>query len=147
MISAHEIEIKTFCHATEDCAKVMKALLNIIPPDLRREYSVVKQVVHGYYGNPITIYTLRIREGLASVIDYIANKLDSSDKAILSATLDLRYDRRANKLYLRFSKQDAYLNKIILSDSDDIIKVTISFKNARGINRVREYLKNMGMIT
>ncbi|RLG81532.1 MAG: exosome protein [Thermoprotei archaeon] len=146
MFSVQEVEVKTYCHATEDCSKVLVALLNTVPPVMRRKVEPTKQILHGYYGNPITVYSLKLREDLEDLLGYLARSFSDSDRAILSATLDLRYDRKSNKLFIRISKQSAYFNKIELHDSDDVIKITISFKNGRGISKVREYLKKMGMI-
>lgn len=146
MFKAHEITLTTYCHATEDCSKVVSALKNVLPPDIRDKIIFMQQVLHGYYGNPIVIYSVRIDKNIEKIIKYLSSKLNESEKAILSSTLELRYDRRSNKLYLRISKQDAYNNRIVLHDSDDVIKIIISFKNGRGLHRVREYLKSMRLI-
>ncbi len=146
MFKVHEIEFITYCHATEDCSRVLNALKNLLPPSIRDKTSFTHQTLHGYYGNPITIYSTKIREYAEQLIEYLADQFNESEKAILSATLELRYDRRSNKLYLRVSKQEAYNKKIVLYDSDDVIKIVISFKNGRGLNKVREYLKSMRLI-
>ncbi|OYT39804.1 MAG: exosome protein [Desulfurococcales archaeon ex4484_58] len=146
MIRIHELEITTHCHATEDCSKVLKAIFNIVPPSLRDRIEVHKQLLHGYYGNEIVVYTVKVKDQADEILSYLASKLSDSEKAILSATLDLRYDHRTNKLYLRINKQEAFKDNIILYDSDDIVKITLSFKHSRGIKRVREYLREKGLI-
>ncbi len=146
MIRVNEILLTTYCHATEDCEKVVKALKNLLPPSLRNQYRLIRKNFHGYYGNPITVYELKINNRLEEIIEYFSNNLDDTEKAILSATLDLRYDQKGNKVFIRVSKQEAFHNKIILYDSDDVIKITISFKNGRGLNKILEYLRERKLV-
>ena len=146
MIKINEIEYITYCHATEDCSKVLTALKNLLPPEIRDNVEFSHQTLHGYYGNPIVIYNAKLREKTEEIIEYLSNKFEDSEKAILSATLELRYDHRANKLFLRLSKQDAYHYKVVLVDTDDVVKVVISFKHGRGLNKVREYLRSLRLI-
>jgi len=149
MIEAHEVEYTTFCHATENCDKVVTALKNLIPPDMWNEVELRAQTLHGYYKNPIIVYTAKIRGSRVTVenaLKHLASRLSESDKAILSVTLELRYDPKMNKLFMRFSKQDAYLGRLMLSDSDDVIKVVVSFKQGRGLDVLANYLKSLGLI-
>jgi len=146
MFKAVDVELTTYCHATEDCDKVVYALKNLLPPDLRDSVRVEEQLLHGYYGNPIKTLYIRVVEKSEDILSYLSMKLSDTDKSILSATLDLRYDARSNKLYIRFSKQDAYNDHLTIYDSDDVIKLVISFKNGRGIDRLRQYLREKGLI-
>jgi len=149
MIEVEAIEYTTFCHATEDCNKVVTALKNLIPPDLRSRVKVRSQTLHGYYKNPIVTYSIKIsgdRAEVENALKYLAIRLSDVDRAVIATTLDLRYDTRMNKLFIRFGKQDAYLNSIVVSDGDDIIKVIIAFKRSRGLDKVAEYLRSMELI-
>jgi len=146
MITIERIEFNTHCHATEDCNKVLQAILNTIPSELHSELVVSKQILHGYYGNPIVLINAVLNTGFDKFLEYLSSKLSESDKAILTVTLDLRYDHRGNKLYLRLSKQDAYNNRFTLYDGDDVVKIIISFKGGRGLEKIREYLKSKGLI-
>jgi len=149
MIEVEAIEYTTFCHATEDCNKVVTALKNLIPPDLRSRVEVKSQTLHGYYKNPIVTYSVKIsgdKAEVESALRYLASRLSEVDRAVLATTLELRYDTRMNKLFIRFGKQDAYLNRIVVSDGDDVIKVIIAFKRSRGLDKVAEYLRSMELI-
>jgi len=147
MIDINEVEIITHCHATEDCNKVLQALRNLFPPDLRDEVSFKKQVLHGHYGNIITIFSTKLRgEQAYKIVKHLADSLPKTEKNLLRLTFDLRYDKRGNKLYLRLSKQDAFLGRLILYDSDDVIKMIISFRGNRKPDKILEYLKQLGLI-
>ncbi|ABN69953.1 Protein of unknown function DUF54 [Staphylothermus marinus F1] len=146
MINVREITILTHCHATEDCEKVLHAVKNILPANIRNNIVFNKQVLHGHYGNPITIIKTTITSNAEQVLKHIANLMDDTEKTILSVSFDLRYDRRENKLYLRISKQKAYGGKIVIHDSDDVIKLIIRLKGSRRPEKIKEFLREMGLI-
>ncbi len=146
MINVKEITILTHCHATEDCEKVLKAIKNILPPNIRDRVSFSKQTLYGHYGNPITIIKTTIRENIEDILRYLAGKMSDSEKSILNISFDLRYDRKGNKLYLRISKQEAFRDRVMIYDGDDIIKIIIGFKGSRRIDKIKEFLRNMGLI-
>lgn len=147
MIDINEVEIITHCHATEDCNKVLHALINLFPRDLRGKVSFKKQILHGHYGNIITIISTKLRGKQAyELVKHLADSLPKTEKNLLRLTFDLRYDKGGNKLYIRLSKQDAYLGRLILYDSDDVIKMIISFKGNRKPDKILEYLKQLGLI-
>ncbi len=123
------LQASTFCHATESEEKVLTALLNIAPSSLRSELKdkIVKNIVYGYHGNPIIYYKLDIDEQKKAqeISKYILSSLDGFDSSQIKETLDLRFNR--GKLHLRLDKQDAYLDKLRISEGDDVIRITISF--------------------
>lgn len=147
-IDINDIEYVVFCHATENCFKVIDAVKKTVPPDIRDKLEFKQQKLRGYYRNPIAIFSAKIvnRFDLERILDYIASRLRDIDKAILSSTLDLRYDEKTNKLYLRIDKQEAYRGNIVIQDSDDIIKIIISFKNHPSLEKIREYLRDRNLI-
>lgn len=146
MVKVRFIEIVTNCHATEDPEKVKKAIFTLLPEKLKDKIVLEEHVYKGYYGNPIVRFHLKIKSSRdsESVIKYIANKMDEISKKLLNASLDLRLASRG-KLHLRFSKQEAYMGKIVLEDSDDVIKVVIAFQ-IKDIKELEKYLKEIGMI-
>ncbi|ADI32703.1 RNA-binding domain-containing protein [Staphylothermus hellenicus] len=146
MINVREITILTHCHATEDCEKVLHAVRNILPSNIRNNIVFNKQVLRGHYGNPITIIRATITSNAEQVLKHIANLMDDTEKTILSVSFDLRYGRRENKLYLRISKQKAYSGKVVIHDSDDVIKLVIRFKGSRRPEKIKEFLREMGLI-
>ncbi len=139
-----EVEITAHCHATENIEKVKKAILNLVPEELKHYANFNIYELEGHYGNPITRLTLSFRGNEAEkVLQYILQKLDDFEKRYLIENLDIRYDRRSNKLYFRVDKQEAYLGRIKLSDGSDTIRIIASFAIARGVSEVKKYLEEL----
>ncbi len=147
MLSINYIEVKTYCHATEDLGKVEKALLNIFPKELRSRVKISKYIVKGHYGNPITVLRVVVKgENAVKTLEYIGSMLNSIEKSVLKASYELRFDRGSNKLYIRFDKQSLYHGKFVISDSDDIVHVVISFKGRGGIDEAKNLLSKLGIL-
>lgn len=146
MVKISDVEYIVYCHATENCSKVIDAVKKTLPLGIRERVEFVERQLRGYYGNPIKIYSVKIIDKLDELINYLSSKLRDIDKAILSTTLDLRYDSKSSKLYLRIDKQEAYRGNIAIQDSDDIIKIIISFRNRAELDSIREYLRYKGLI-
>jgi len=124
------IELVTHVHATEDEHKVIKALLNLIPPSLRSKANISSSKVTGYFGN--TIRTLRIEfrgKDAEEIANYLLSSLDNLDKELLRASLEDRF--KDNRLFIRFNKQMAYRGSVRIDDGDDVIKVVIRMNHWR----------------
>jgi len=80
------------------------------------------------------------------LLKHLAESLSETEKSILSASFKLRYDARTGRLYLRFSKQDAYMGSLRLLDSDDVVKVVVHFSNSKREDEVRILLRQIGLI-
>jgi len=121
------VELEAICHATEDVEKVESALLNFLPPRLRAQFKeLVSRRLHtGYHGNPIILLTLKVddRQAALEVFCRILSDL-ATGGGVNDAELRSRMDGSGN-LYLRFDKQLAYLNKLVLFDGDDVVRVKI----------------------
>jgi len=145
----NELIISSHCHITENPNRVKKAILNIIPPELRSALSskLTVEKVYGFYGNEIRILSLRVQNDEAvKVIRYLAETLSGIDRSVIRASLDLRYDSKSNKLYLRFNKQQAYKGRFVIDDSDDVVKVIISFRGRHKLDDIKSLLKDLGLI-
>jgi RNA binding exosome subunit len=59
-------------------------------------------------------------------IQFFKDKISDLDKEYLYDVIDERIDEE-NNVYLRFNKQDAFNNQIVLDDKDNTIKVVIKF--------------------
>ncbi|MFB6470918.1 MAG: RNA-binding domain-containing protein [Vulcanisaeta sp. AZ3] len=122
------IELSTHVHATENEVKVVKALLNLVPPDLKNETNVNVIDGQGHYGNPIRTVKVQFRgEKSILVVKYILSSIDQLDKEIIIASLRSRFD--GEKLYLRFNKQLAYNGIMRLDDGDDVVRVIVKFNH------------------
>lgn len=138
------LELEAFVHATEDPSRVRKALKNILPKEERAQIRISEIALTGHYGNPIIIMRIVLKESLAAerVLRHIALRLREEDKHRIDRTLDLRVDENGN-MYMRISKQGAYLGKMMLSNSGDVIR--IKAKLTRDLNP-RVVCKKLGLI-
>jgi len=139
------VEVTTSCHSTEDCEKVRTALLNLLPKTLHSDVKISAETLHGFYGNRILLMKTETTNG-DLLLKHLAESLSETEKSILSASFKLRYDARTGRLYLRFSKQDAYMGSLRLLDSDDVVKVVVHFSNAKREEEVKTLLKQIGLI-
>ena len=116
-----------------------------MPPEMRSSVSIEEHVAKGYYGNPIRRMRIRVRGREAEdVLRHILGSMEEVDREVLFSTLESRFDPRGSRLYLRVSKQDAYLGKVRLYDGSDAVRVVASFVNARrGLEDVRAYLRSL----
>ena len=146
---AASVELVAFCHATEDPDKVKKALLNILPPQIRDDYegSVLTELLEGYYGNPILILKLKINNSSHSSLAFmwIINNLSKLEISNLENNINLHLDKRGN-LYLRIDKQNAFQGRIRLYEGDDVIRLkfkllpaTIQALKTGGLRTVMEW--------
>lgn len=141
-VKVSELSLSTISHATEDKNKVNKALLNVIPPELRNETELSEVILKGYYKNEIRIIKTVFRSKKAEeVFRYILRGLDDFSKGIIIATLSNRTDKKGSHMYLRLDKQMAYLGKLMLREGDDVIKITVTLKNVKSIDDIENYIK------
>jgi RNA binding exosome subunit len=130
---------RVYIHATEDPEKVMKALLNIFPEDLRGELKISREGYEGHYGNPIIVVEATISDPSKAekALRYIVSRLSEADRRYLAASLDDRVDK-SGTLYIRLSKQQAYLGELRVFESDDVIRITVAFQGSRS-KAIKEY--------
>ncbi len=141
------VELAVHAHATEDEEAVKRALLNLLPPELRGRARLRTQRLRGHYLNPITRMTLSIEgRGAEEVLRWIAGIMDEGEKELLWMELDQRYDESTGRLYLRFSKQDAYMGRARLGAGDDVVRAVIVFQGAPAREEVVEKLRELGVL-
>ncbi len=135
--------LKVFSHATEDVSKVRKAVVNIIPEELRNRISLDEVVTKGHHGNEIRVLTLKLkkREALETLKHILCN-MSEVERNILLVTLDTRVEPPSH-LYLRLSKQDAYRGSIKLLDSGDVIKLAVTIEGITSVDEMRDFLSNL----
>lgn len=147
MLRINRIELTTYCHATEDEKKVLSSLLNLVPEDIRSKIRITKQTVKGYYGNIITIIKAVISgKEAVKTLEYIGSKMSNVEKSIVRASLRIRYDERTNRVFFRFDKQELYRGRIVISDSDDIVHMAISFKGKGGLSDIEKIFSDVGLM-
>jgi len=142
------IEFSVHAHATEDVERVKQALLNLLPEHVREKVAFSEAVVEGHYSNPIRRMSVHISgEDAIKVLEYLGSKLDDIEKRALAVSLDLRYDKKEGRLYIRFNKQDAFLGRIKLYDGDDVIRVVVVFRGSPKLEDVKRVLEEVGLLS
>ncbi|GAB6947960.1 RNA-binding domain-containing protein [Vulcanisaeta sp. JCM 16161] len=122
------IEISTHVHATESELKVVRALLNLLPPQYRDGINIARSSGQGHFGNDINTIKVQFRgQDALEIARYILRIIDQLDREIILVTINSRFDD--GKLYLRFNKQLAYNGVVRLDDGDDVIKVIMRFNH------------------
>jgi len=111
----HYLSFRTFCQATEDEEKVVQALKFVSGVD-----AVERNASEGYHGNKIVVLEGAIRS--KKRIDAFFGRLSNSDIAKILETLEQRVDEEC-ALFFRLDKQEAYLGRLILAKSEDVISV------------------------
>ena len=136
-----EVEISAFSHATEDEDKVEKAMKNLLPEE-NRDLWLNRKTLKGYHGDPITIVTGKIstKKGATGVLRRVMQELSSLDQQRLLDELEERLDDGGN-LYIRLDKQNAYLVKVRLLETDPV-KMKFRFRLPHGKDRL-EYVRDI----
>jgi RNA binding exosome subunit len=141
------VEITVHAHATEDVSRVRLAVENLLPPEVRGKVKFEEQLLEGHHGNPITRMKIRLQgEDAERFILHVASMLSDTEKKVLASLFESRYDRKAGRLYLRFSKQDAYLGEARLYDGDDVIHVVVIFRGSPSPKEAMDTLRKLGLI-
>lgn len=127
-IHVAEISMEVFSHATEEPARVLKALFSLIPQNYRSKLEVKEEAVRGYFKNPIIIYRAKLsrRQEAEEMLSSIAREVVDDDKVRLGKEIDRRVDD-SGKLFLRLDKQAAYAGAISVKQDDDTIKLVVRF--------------------
>jgi RNA binding exosome subunit len=127
----HKIEARAYSRATEVSERVITAILNIFPEDVRRNVFLSEETAEGQSGDTITIISglLDKKEECETSLDVLFRQMDKKDLRAIKRTLDLRVDTSC-VCFLRIDKQGAYLGKLRLADSADVIRVMIHFKDS-----------------
>jgi len=137
------VEAAVHAHATEDISRVLKALLEVFPANIRDKVEILEEKLEGHYGNPIHRIVAKVSGYYAEeAFKYILSRLSEADRSYLEATLEDRVDKNGS-LYLRLNKQEAYLGRLVVYESDDVIKVVVHLEGRRG-RVVRELRKLLG---
>ncbi|MEM4970960.1 MAG: RNA-binding domain-containing protein [Sulfolobales archaeon] len=132
-------------HATEDLDKVVTAIKNTVPKDLWNELERNMEIspLEGYYGNPVTRIVTRLKGRQAeNAAKYILSNLDQGDFETLVFTLDRRFDGKG-RVFIRISKQDAYLGKLRIAEGDDIIRIVMTLPGIRRVEDVEKTLRSL----
>jgi RNA binding exosome subunit len=138
------IDVRVFVHATEDPEKVLIAVRNILPEELRENAVFQKTSLTGHHGNPITLFKSKLtnKQALPTALQEIGAGLPALDKETLERDMKLHLEK--GNLYLRFDKQSAYQSEVRFSQNDPI-HFKIHFKN-KTAEEIIEICRNTGLL-
>ena len=141
------VEIAAHAHATEDVNRVVKAILSLLPDELRGSVEPEIVTVEGHHGNPITRIVVRLEGRDAErFLSWLGGRLGEGEKLVLRSILEQRYDERSGRFYFRVDKQEAYLGSVRFSDGDDVIQVMINMRGSPRLERALKVLEELGLV-
>jgi RNA binding exosome subunit len=104
-IPFHYIDLRTFCYATEDEARVQGALRQFLPD----EVAIDRIENEGFNGDRIVVLSARVEN--ADEIRHVLDELATIDLDEIRAELEERVDENCS-LFLRLDKQAAYGGRV-----------------------------------
>ncbi|WNY26875.1 RNA-binding domain-containing protein [Methanolapillus ohkumae] len=129
----HHINFRVISHATEELSGVRKALDFFLTPCLSPKDNLSELVEtvsgEGHFGNPITILTAELKKNSSCMkfSKFFQEHLTDGDRELLRSQMPERLDDDLN-FYMRFSKQDAALGQLRLTESSDAIFVKVKIE-------------------
>jgi RNA binding exosome subunit len=121
------VDVRTFAHATEDNDKVLKALQNVLPPELVETIVFKKTGLCGHHGNPIVLFEARVkdRKAAGAIFSKVCAGLGILDKELLNREIDSHLEK--GNIFLRLDKQAAFQGEMKLG-REDSIHLRVHFK-------------------
>jgi RNA binding exosome subunit len=105
----HYIDLRAFCYATEDEARVEQALRTFLP----EESGIDRAVSEGFHGDRIVVLSARVEN--ADDVRHILDRLADLDLDDIRDELTERVDENCS-LFLRLDKQAAYGGRVEQGD-------------------------------
>lgn len=132
------LNFRTFAQATEDLERVEKALRYASSAD-----EIYRSTSTGYHGNTITILEARVSD--SKRIKAVFRFIGEDGLKTLLRSLDLRMDEESN-FFFRLDKQEAYLEKAVLAEGEDVIAVRAKVKSypqsrSNALEAMRKFLQ------
>lgn len=101
----HYVDCRAFCYATEDEARVERALRTLLP----EEFPIDRAVSEGHHGDRIVVLSARVEN--ADDVRYVLDRLAELDLDRVREELDDRVNDNC-ALFMRLDKQAAYGGRI-----------------------------------
>lgn len=137
----HSVELRTYCHATEDEARVEQAMRTAWP-----DRTPQAEALEGHHGNPLVRMTVRLEKPREIETFWRRLKAAGAIESLVE-TLDERVDDDA-VLHFRLDKQKACGGTLELAHHDDVIAVRAKVaahpaKRSTAVKVAREYLSRV----
>ncbi len=137
----HRLDFRVHCHATEVEERVQQAfalVTGVGNPDVSK--------TQGYYGNPIVVFTARIK-GAEAIDTFWRRVKEAGELDAILRTLERRIDDDC-QIHLRFDKQEAFLGRLRVADHDDVISMkgkvaAYPAKRERALEAAASYLEGV----
>jgi len=130
----HYLSLRINAQATEDTEKVRSTVKLFLPPHKNGTVNsgsdiISESVNKGHYGNQIITMevTLNRKKQCQYVIELIKQRLGKQALSQLITQLPQRVDDDCN-LYIKFDKQHAYQDRLIMTSSQDYILLRIKLE-------------------
>lgn len=144
VVRVKSVNLSVMCYATEDLTKVAKGL-GIFLDILHHSTKLTTLKAEGHYGDEISILNINLKNQEAEACaKRIFSHLDQEAIRTILNSAELRFD--GSKLFLRFSKFDAYFGRIVLASGGDAIKVVVGFNGYLKGKTYDDILKEAGLI-
>jgi hypothetical protein len=142
-VSAH---FSAIAHATEDIQKVEQATRFLIEIISRGQAQLNRQYMKGHHGNVIATVSAKLaaKELSPDVLRLLSRNLSESDRQFLGRDIESCVDEESG-LYLRFDKQEACLQKVILHQADPI-RMKLKFVSRYNPERIVGLCKESGLV-
>ena len=147
-VIATKITFSFSVHATEVLQKNMDALANLTKGVNHEHATVNKSPLEGGYGNPIKFVEVSFAKpnSIEKIINFLSSRLSEKEKEHLGLEFENRFDFKKKNFHLRFEKNALLEDKLILTDSANIIKLTIRLRAFTKQISFKDFLREKGII-
>ena len=136
MLSITKVEVRAYSRATEMLDRVKTAVLNLYPPDFRKDIGITTTNTTSHSKTPIVVITAitQVNRIAEETLNHILTNLSNEDRIALRNTLHQRINEKC-VLFVRIDKQDAFLGKVSLAKNPDLMSVKVYFTMYPRCNR------------
>lgn len=129
-----KLVIETFVQMTEDRELVEKAILNCLKGEEKGDFSFTE--IKGHFGNKIILLKF-ISKTPIKAFKSLINQLNQT------CPIESLFESKVtgNKIFLRLDKQMAFMGKLITANSNDILRIKISFSGKQ--NEIIDFLRSI----
>ena len=147
-IIASKLTFSFSVHVTEVMEKNMTALSNLTKGINQDHVIITESLLEGGYGNPIKFIEASFTKTTTvnKIIKYISSRLSDEDKEYLGSEFENRFDSKRSTFFLRFDKNAIYADKLLITDSSNIIKLAIKLRAFTKQANYKSFLIERGII-
>jgi RNA binding exosome subunit len=139
-------QVTAIAHATEDIEKVERAARYILGLVSKTEASLTRRYLTGHHRNVITTVSAKLsaKELSPEALNVLSQRLSESDRSFLSRDMKSCVDEDGS-LYLRFDKQDAFMEKLKLHQADPV-RLKLRFASGHDFETIVDACRKSGLV-